>query len=126
MFKKSVSLLLALTMIAAVFTVIPASAAEGDAGSADELSVTGVVPTGNDNETPTVAAPTEAETTAESKRTGVIYNDDHTGYWSYEIDLAAGAVTITGGTDLVGGLVIPSEIVTQENAKDFYYPESLY
>ena len=28
--------------------------------------------------------------------------------------------------DGVKEIVIPSEIVTQENAKDFYYPESLY
>ena len=109
MFKKSVSLLLALIMVAAVFTVIPASAAETEA-AADGVSVTGVVPTGKDNVTPTVPAATEAETTAGSTRTGVIYNDARTGYWSYEIDLAAGTVTITGATELVGDLVIPAEI----------------
>ena len=109
MFKKSVSLLLALIMVAAVFTVIPASAAETEA-AADGVSVTGVVPTGKDNVTPTVPAVTEAETTAGSTRTGVIYNDARTGYWSYEIDLAAGTVTITGATELVGDLVIPTEI----------------
>ena len=73
MFKKSVSLLLALIMVAAVFTVIPASAAETEA-AADGVSVTGVVPTGKDNVTPTVPAAAEAETTAGSTRTGVIYN----------------------------------------------------
>ena len=109
MFKKSVSLLLALIMVAAVFTVIPASAAETEA-AADGVSVTGGVPTGKDNVTPTVPAVTEAETTAGSTRTGVIYNDARTGYWSYEIDLAAGTVTITGATALVGDLVIPTEI----------------
>ena len=106
MLKKCTALLLTVIMITAVFTVIPASAAEKDEGSADVLSVTGIAPAGGDNETPIMPASTEAKST----HTGVIYNNDHTGYWTYSIDQEAGSATITRGTDLSGDLVVPSEV----------------
>lgn len=109
MFKKGISLILALVMIAATFAVLPATAAQADEDSADEAAAVGIVPeSGGDNETEIMTNPTESETVAETERYGRFDLDG--GYLDYKIDLVSETVTITGGANLPGDLVIPSEI----------------
>ncbi|MBQ3329932.1 MAG: hypothetical protein IJG87_02005 [Ruminococcus sp.] len=113
MFKKGVSLLLALVMISATFAVLPVSAAQADEEIVDEYAAVGIVPeSGGDNETEIMTNPTvndqAEETAAETERGGQLHMNG--GYLSYSIDLEAGTVMITRGDSLTGDPVIPSEI----------------
>ena len=109
MFRRSLSLLLALIVAAAVFAVTPAAAAQAE----DEyVAAAGIEPeqTG-ENETEIMTSADEQSVdhsdNAPTREGQLAING---GYLNYSLDPEAGTVIIIGGAQLSGDLAIPSEI----------------